>query len=343
MPVIRISRRTSESNFLKGIIELMKNFSQMQIRTVLLILVLFLISSCSGQSQIQIPESVNTPFLTTATLKPSVTPSPTLTAIPTTVLSSTPLPSPTSTPRSHEVKLGETLLGIALQYNVSLDGIRKFNPDVDPNSMKVGMTILIPAETVMPGKETPFPTAITLPITNLNCLTDSNKGVWCFGWIQNITQSIMESVKVNVNLADEKATTVFSQSAVLPLNILFPQEKLPFAVYFQPEMPNPFQTSAQFSSSIPLAPEINQYQRTELNDVIFSISTPLVASVSGRYQLPENSSQIWIVALVLNDSGEIIGLRRWQSNDSGSGEFNFNVYAVSGEIADVLVFAEAQP
>lgn len=321
----------------------MKKILQIQPRTIMTILIMLLISSCSGQSQIQIPDSVNTPVLTTATLKPSSTPSPTQTLFPTAALSSTPLPSPTPTPQAHEVKLGETLLGIAFQYNVSLESIKKINPDVDPNSMKVGMTILIPAETVTPGNETPFPTAITLPITRLNCLKDSNKGVWCFGWIQNITQSIMESVKVNVNLADEKATNVFSQSAVLPLNILFPQEKLPFAVYFQPEMPDPFQTSAQFSSSIPLDPEINLYHRTELVDVNFSISTPLVANVSGKYQVPEDTSQIWIVAIVLNDSGEIIGLRRWQTNSSGSGEFKFSVYAVSGEIADVLVFAEAQP
>jgi len=332
-----------DGKFLKGIIELMKNISQIQIRTVLVFLFMFLISSCSGQSQIQIPDSVNTPVLTTATLKPSQTPFPTFTPIATARISSTPLPSPTSTPRSHEVKLGETLLGIAFQYNVSLDSIKKINPDVDPNSMKVGMKILIPAETVMPGNETPFPTAITLPITSLNCLTDSFKGVWCFGWIQNITQSIMESVKVNVNLADEKATSVFSQNAVIPLNALFPEEKLPFAVYFQPEIPDPFQTSAQFSSSIPLDADLNQYRRIELADFNFSISTPLVASVSGRYQLPENTSQIWIVAVVLNDSDEIIGLRRWESNGSESGEFKFSVYAVSGEIADVLVFAEAQP
>ena len=321
----------------------MKNFLQIQSRTILAFLIIFLISSCSLQSQIQIPDSVNTPVLSTATLKPTSTPSPTRTLFPTTALSSTPLPSPTSTPRSHEVKLGETLLGIAFQYNVSLDSIKKINPDVDPNSMKVGMTILIPAETVVPGNETPFPTAITLPITSLNCLPDSIKGVWCFGWVENITQSIMESVKVNVNLADDKATNVFSQSVVLPLNSLFPQEKLPFAVYFQPEMPDPFQTSAQFSSSIPLDPELNQYRRIDLEDIVFSISTPLVASVSGKYQLPENTSQIWIVAIGLNDSGEIIGLRRWQSKDSGSGEFKFSVYAVSGEITDVLVFAEAQP
>ena len=136
--------------------------------------------------------------------------------------------------------------------------------------MTVGMTILIPAETQVPGNQTPFPTAITLPVTGLNCLPDAEKGIWCFGFIQNITETIMESVIVSVNLADQQASSVHSQKAVVPLNVIFPEEKIPFSVYFSPEMPNPFQSSAQFSSSIPLDADVNQFKRIEITGLQFT-------------------------------------------------------------------------
>jgi hypothetical protein len=318
-----------------------------QFQNTYLILILLLItitlSSCVGETTIQLPESINTPILATSTLKIVATQTFTVTLTPTPVHTATQLPSPTSTPRSHSVKLGETLGGIALIYNVSLDGILSINPEVNPNAMTVGMTILIPAGTQIPGNQTPFPTPIAMPVTDLNCLADSSKGVWCFGLIENITDSILESVVVNINLADQQATALFSQKALLPLNVLFPDEKLPFAAYFSPEMPDPFQFSAQFSSSIPLDVEVNQYLRVEILDQQITINDSSTAHVSGSFELPENTSHIWVVAIALNESGEIIGLRKWEPTDPEAGVFEFNLYAVSGQIAEVQVFAEAQP
>jgi LysM repeat protein len=301
------------------------------------------LTACVGEIAIQLPESVNTPILASATPKTIATQTFTATLSPTPLQTATQLPSPTSTPRSHSVKLGETLGGIALIYNVSLDSILSINPEVNPYAMTVGMTILIPAGTQIPGNQTPFPTPIAMPVTDLNCLADSVKGVWCFGLIENITESILESVVVNVNLADQQATALFSQKALLPLNIIFPDEKLPFAAYFSPEMPDPFQFSAQFSSSIPLDVAVNQYQHVEIRDQQMTMDNSNTARVSGSFELPENVSQIWVVAIALNDSGEIIGLRKWESTEPESGVFEFNLYAVSGQIAEVLVYAEAQP
>jgi LysM repeat protein len=328
---------------LKGIIGFMNKQLQNAYLVGIFLLISITLSACAGETTIQLPESVNTPIFATAT--PKIAPTQTLTATltPTPIQTATQLPSPTSTPRSHSVKLGETLGGIALIYNVSLDGILSINPEVNPNAMTVGMTILIPAGTQIPGNQTSFPTPIAMPISDLNCLADSAKGVWCFGLIENITDEILESVVVNVNLADQQATALFSQKALLPLNVLFPDEKLPFAAYFSPEMPDPFQFSAQFTSSIPLDVAVNQYQRVEILDQQFTINDPSTTRVSGSFELPENTTQIWVVAIALNESGNIIGLRKWESTEPETGVFEFNLYAVSGQIAEVLVYAEAQP
>ena len=65
--------------------------------------------------------------------------------------------------------------------------------------------------------------------------------------------------------------------------------------------------------------------------------------MTGNFQLPEDASTVWVVAFALNDSGEIIGLRRWESSDPNPGSFEIDLYAVAGQIASVQVFAEALP
>ncbi len=326
---------------LNGIIACM----QKQLRKSLLILTMILIipvlAACTGTSRIELPDSVNTPVLPTAsltftaTLKPSQTP--------TRVTSPTPLPSPTSTPRTHLVKLGETLGGIAWTYGVSLDGILTLNPDVNPNAMKVGIEILIPAETLTPGELTPQPTPINLPVTGLNCLPDSQEGIWCFGWLVNSTAELMESARVSVNVADLSASQVFSETQVLPLNLLLPDESLPFAVYFNAPMPTEFQSSAQFNSSIPIDSEQVQFKRIEISSAQVEKLDGSSAQIIAKFDIPAEFSQVWIVAVAINENDEIIGLRRWQSQGENNSEFVMTVYAVSGQIETVKLFAEAQP
>ncbi|MCK7510787.1 MAG: LysM peptidoglycan-binding domain-containing protein [Desulfobacterales bacterium] len=152
---------------LKGIIGFMNKQLQNAYLVGIFLLISITLSACAGETTIQLPESVNAPIFATAT--PKIAPTQTLTATltPTPIQTATQLPSPTSTPRSHSVKLGETLGGIALIYNVSLDGILSINPEVNPNAMTVGMTILIPAGTQIPGNRDSFPTPIAMPITDL--------------------------------------------------------------------------------------------------------------------------------------------------------------------------------
>ncbi len=56
---------------------------------------------------------------------------------------------------SHLVKNGETYLGIANKFNVGASTIKKLNPKLDPNGLKVGITkIILPIQgyhTVGPG------------------------------------------------------------------------------------------------------------------------------------------------------------------------------------------------
>ncbi len=80
----------------------------------------------------------------------AVTPSPTSTPVPSPTPTDTPVPTPTPTPlppRAHDVQEGETVSDIAELYGVTVDEILALNADVDPELIKPGQVLLVPAPT----------------------------------------------------------------------------------------------------------------------------------------------------------------------------------------------------
>jgi LysM repeat protein len=324
-----------------GIIPEMKSKS---IHQFIIPLMIFL-ASCIPSGQLTLPDSAFTSTPVIPTIAPS--PTPTITSTPTPRLTSTPLPSPTSTPRVHTIKSGETLLGIAWFYNVSLDELKAMNQDVNPNIMIVGTDLLIPVATLPPTNLTPEPTPIQLPLEGLNCLPDAEGGVWCFVWVNNTSSEAYENVTIGFNLADLQATQVFSSQGTAPLNILLAGEKIPVALYFPGPVPQPFQKSAQFVSAVPYNPESGRY--LPINIEVTSDNPALedqLVSIKGIFTLDEPASNVAIVVVALDEQGNLVGLRRWQSTLSEptkEGAFQIDLAAMSGKIVEYLLFAEAQP
>lgn len=103
-------------------------------------------------------------FTPTVTLAPTDTPQPTPTP------SITPQPSPTETPqppRTHEVDSGETLFGLALTYNVSMESIASLNGFSMETPIQSGQSLQIPWPTATPPLE-----AIALDINGETVIAD---------------------------------------------------------------------------------------------------------------------------------------------------------------------------
>lgn len=311
----------------------------------LFIILMFFLASCVPSGQLTMPDSAFTSTPVTPTVAPTYTS--TITSTSTPRLTSTPLPSPTSTPRVHTITSGETLLGIAWIYNVSLDELKSMNPDVNPNIMIVGTDLLIPVATLPPANLTLEPTPIQLPLEGLNCLPDADGGVWCFVWVNNTSSESYENITIGFNLADLQASQVFSSQGTAPLNILLAGEKIPVALYFPAPVPQPFQKSAQFVSAVPYNPASGRY--LSISAEVISDKSAIenqLLTIDGKFTLDEPASNITIVAVAIDDQGNFVGLRRWQSSLSEptkDGRFQIDLAAVSGKIAEYLLFAEAQP
>jgi LysM repeat protein len=283
-----------------------------------------------------------TPRLTTPS--PVVLPSPTL------------LPSITPTPRLHIVAKGDTLLGIAYFYGVSLDDLRAVNPGVDANLLKIGDRLVIPA-TAQRGAATsadlPTVTPMALVLSGLRCDRIINGGAWCFLVVRNDLESPIESVSAEVRLMDASSGESMALSAYGLLNLVPGKTEFPLAVYFPPPLPADFQMAAELLTALPLAQGDGRYLPVQTAEVATQMDeSGLLATVTGKLRLASESSpagSVWVLAAAYDANRAVVGLRRWELPAGQTLEpgvelpFRLNLYSAMLPIVRVEVWAEARP
>ncbi len=281
----------------------------------------------------------------------------------------TPLPSPTATPRTHVVKKGEDMGGIAWAYRVSLEALMAANPTVHPNMMSVGTTLVIPpSKTQAPGTEKPAgtganppdanpptPTPVPLKTGSLSCARVEDGGVWCFMAVSNPQSYPLEGLSAVFHLADQQGKTILSQLAFLPLDRLEPGARLPLSAYFPPDqvaaLTPPYQTIGELLTALPSADD-GRYMPTHLeNKKVMLAENKLSANISADILLDYSgqANRVWVAAIAYDAGGAVIGVRRWEKKDARpikQGQafaMAMSVYSVSTEIDRIELFSEARP
>jgi hypothetical protein len=311
-------------------------------RKIVLITILFL-CSCAPQS------TNSTPVL--STLKPylTITPSPTPEKPEGLVVSfETPIASPT--PFIYVVKEGDTLGGIADKFNVLLDVLQGANPDVDPNSMPIGLKLKIPSNPKNTTGE-PTPTPVSFPVEQIVCHPTMDRGMWCFVLVHNDSAEIVEDISAQVTLVDAKGQSLASQTAFLPLNILPPNASMPLTVFFAPDIPLDAKPQVQILTAIQLLPGDQRYLPATVQNTLVQVgASGLSAKVSGLVLLtggPQPARVIWVAATAYDGAGNVTGVRRWESSagiqPGGSLPFSFLLSSAAGRIERVDFAVEARP
>ncbi len=329
-----------------GIIRCMKHSL---VYSLALFAVLILLSACSPAQVI--PLSSATPPLAGELIPyrsatPSATPQPTDAATP------TPLPTPTPTPRTHLVKDGEDMFGIAYRYGLNVQTLMAANPDVNPRAMSVGQPLVIPyAVPTESANNPPMPTPVGLALGQPICYPAGDGSLVCFVQVTNEQSFGVESLAVAIRLYDTQSGQIYSQNAYAPLNLIPAQGSLPLMANFPAPAPQEYQLSAELISAIPLPAGSERYLPVLLQDQNINIAeNGLSVQVSGRAAVEgtdRTASQMWVAAVAFDAMDRVVGLRRWERTEAMPGgvpiDFALTVYSVGPEIVRIALFAEAVP
>jgi len=304
-----------------------------------LLIVIFLIAACTPQVTQGASQNSLDPYLTST---PSLTTTPNVM-----VIAETPLPSPT--PFIYVVKAGDTFSELAETFKISQDDLRAANPDVSPNSMSIGTTLLIPnssSSTTNASTLTPVPA----PVTQAVCHPTADNGLWCFALIQNNTPDVLENVSAQITLLDENNNVVASQAAFTPLDIIPPNSSLPVYLFFEGEIPSTANIQVQLLTAIRLAGNDARYLPATINNVVTQINgNGGTAQASGQIYLPAESAaatQVWVAAVAYDKYGQVVGVKRWEGGaiqPGGNLQFNLTVASLGSAIDAVEFMVQAQP
>ena len=303
----------------------------------LILICALLISACAPQATQSRPPASPVSYITST---PSLTFTPNVI-----VINDTPVP--TSTPLIYTVKSGDTISKLAGQFNISQDELRAANPDVSPNSMVIGSSLLIPDNSAVPaGAFTPTP--VPAPVTQTICHPSAEGGLWCFALIKNNTDELIENVSAQITLLDENNTSLAGQTAFAPLDIIPPRSSLPVYVYFDSRLPAKYSIQVQVLTANLIPIRNARYLPAAIQKSIAQINGR-TAQLSGQILLPAESSdaiQVRVAAVAYDKNGIVVGIKRWEGAAipaGGSIPFSFFVSSLGAEIDAVEFFVEAKP
>lgn len=254
-------------------------------------------------------------------------------------------PVPSSTPATYVIQSGDTISQLAEKFKISQDALRAANPDLNPNSMTIGGTILIPdPSAALAAASTPTP--VPAPVTQAVCHPSADSGLWCFALIQNNAADILENISAQIVLLDSNGTAIVSQTAFTPLDIIPANSSMPVYVFF----PNtPADVTPQVQVMTALQASASSYLPALINNSLSQMNwNGKTAQLSGQVYLPSESqaaTQTWVAAVAYDKNGTVVGVRRWEGGGIQPGtsiNFNFAVSSLGGDIEVVDLFVQAK-
>ena len=237
------------------------------------------------------------------------------------------------------------MLGIALQYGITLESLQAANPGVDPQFLSVGTGLIIPL-----GDEIQvvavMPTAVAVEWMEPVCYQSGEGGAWCFLLVENNRPVTVENLSAWIGVFGLDGATIATQVAVGPLNILRPGQAMPLMVYFPPPLPYDFVVRGELLTAIELSRDDTRYLDLGISNLNQEVKGEggSEARVSGAIELPAGSpvpGQIWIAVVAYDQDGRVVGLRKWESVQETA--FDLTVYSLGGAIDRVEVLTEIRP
>lgn len=255
---------------------------------------------------------VSTPTPVAEQRVPTATPRPTSTPRPATPIP-TPTPTITPTPVIYVVQAGDSLLKIAIQFDVSTEAVQEANGIVDPRFLQIGQALIIPtSDQDTEEQPTPTPTPLPLEVDAINFQQTKQGTLWCLGAVQNPGSSPLTQVVVEVSLFDANGVLLARQAANTQLDVILPGELAPFAVLFE----TPPKSFAQYQvvpiSGVPLTGDTRYYFDLQAFDLHGSLEGLATYRVTGQLRNTGSvdAESIRLVTVAYNAENQVLAQRQ---------------------------------
>lgn len=299
------------------------------------------LSACARQRQIASPTPALLPL-------PSATPVPAITApLATPVIIASPTFTPT--PVTYVVQKGDTLIGIAVKYGVSVEALQAANNNVQPEFLSIGAVLVIPGpeggEVVSAGAA---PTPVPIPLSAPVCYPTPTASLYCFVEARNPTDVAMENISARITLAGADGMPLASAVAYSALDVIPPQSAAPLAVLFQSA---PAGIAAMGVDLLTANPSTDPSAHHVLLDIPTHSGSASGTQwlVAGQVRNPSGTSaaSAWLVLTLYDQGGAIVGYRKIELAGGlapgATQAFSITAASPGGVIDHYTIIAEGRP
>jgi LysM repeat protein len=254
---------------------------------------------------------------------------------------------PTATPNLYTVELNDTLTGIARKFNITPEELLAANPSAGSQALTVGQVLTIPTR----QETSAVPTATPWPVTiqQTQCYPNQDGSLWCLALLKNEYAETLQNLSVVISLQDSSGKPLSSLPAYAPLDLLPSGKSIAIGALFPAPILDGYRSQVHLLSASLLASTDNRYPSIHLQNNLVQVDWGgMSARVSGQAVLNPQSgdaSRVWILGVAYDQSGNVIGFRRWESNNPLSSadvlSFDFLIASLGPEIDHVELLVEA--
>lgn len=258
-------------------------------------------------------------------------------------------PTPAPTPIIHVVAQGETLIGIALKYNLSLEDLQNANPTVSAQFLSVGTQLIIPATASnVPVPAVGAPTPLPLNFGEPHCFPTATQGWVCLVEALNPNATAVEAVSARVTLAGADGLPLAEAVADPIANVITPGGGVPLVSRFVPGVPSYAAIGVQIVTALPLADVASRFILLETLDVTTETrGAEWVVRGTVRNPAGVNVARARVALALYSAAGLPVGARQIElENGLLAGEarpFIISASVLGGEATRTQLFAEGQP
>jgi murein DD-endopeptidase MepM/ murein hydrolase activator NlpD len=245
------------------------------------------------------------------------------------------------------------MLGIALQFGVSVAALQAANPTVSARFLSIGTLLVIPPPEGGPATAIKLapPALAPVQLGEPACYSLPSAGLYCFVEAHNPGGAPLENVSARIVLADSQGLPLASTIAYGALDLIPPGKSAPLVVLFQPAPSTVVSAIGVDLLTANLATTPAPVGRAVLLEVAFEHGGRLGArwTVAGQVRNPSDQalSTAWVMLTLYDARGHLVGYRK-HALDTGlpaGAALNFSIVAdtLGGAVDHYALLAEGRP